>query len=76
VVIVPGKRRKRILKPEELKKVWDAATVEGYPYGTIVHLLILTDQRKTEIANLRRTWIDQKARTITDGAGKRHIRTA
>ena len=37
----------------------------GYPYGTIVHLLILTGQRKTEIANLGRTWIDQKARTIT-----------
>jgi integrase len=65
VVIVPGKRRKRILKPEELKKVWDAATAVGYPYGTIVHLLILTGQRKTEIANLRRTWIDQKAKTIT-----------
>jgi integrase len=65
VQVVPGKRRKRILKPDELKKVWDAATVEGYPYGTIVHLLILTGQRKSEIANLRRTWIDQKARTIT-----------
>lgn len=65
VVIVPGKSRKRILKPDELKKVWDAATVEGYPYGTIVHLLILTGQRKTEIANLRRAWIDPKARTIT-----------
>ena len=34
-------------------------------YGTIVHLLILTGQRKTEIANLRRTWINQKHRTIT-----------
>jgi integrase len=65
VLIVPGKARKRILKPAELKTVWDAATVMGYPYGTIVHLLILTGQRKSEIANLRRTWIDQKRRTIT-----------
>jgi integrase len=65
VLIVPGKARKRILKPAELKKVWDAATLVGYPYGTIVHLLILTGQRKTEIANLRRTWIDPKRRTIT-----------
>lgn len=65
VLIVPGKARKRILKPTELKKVWDAATVVGYPYGTIVHLLILTGQRKSEIANLRRTWVDQKHRTIT-----------
>ena len=65
VLIVPGKARKRILKPNELKTVWDAATVAGYPYGTIVHLLILTGQRKSEIANLRQTWIDQKRRTIT-----------
>jgi len=65
IVIVPGKARKRILKPDELKKVWDAATIAGYPYGTIIHLLILTGQRKSEIANLRRTWIDQKAKTIT-----------
>ena len=63
--IVPGKARKRVLQPDELKKVWDAATAVGYPYGTIVHLLILTGQRKSEIANLRRTWINQKKRTIT-----------
>jgi integrase len=65
VVVVAGKGRKRTLKPNELKIVWDAATAVGYPYGTILHLLILTGQRKTEIANLRRTWIDTKARTIT-----------
>jgi integrase len=65
VVVVAGKGRKRILKPDELKKVWDATTIRGYPYGTIVHLLILTGQRKSEIANLRRTWIDPKAKTIT-----------
>ena len=65
VVVAAGKGRKRTLKPDELKKVWDAATIRGYPYGTIVHLLILTGQRKSEIANLRRTWIDPKAKTIT-----------
>ena len=30
VLIVPAKARKRILKPNELKELWDAATVEGY----------------------------------------------
>jgi integrase len=65
VVVQPGRARKRILKPNELKKVWNAATEVGYPYGTIVHLLILTGQRKCEIANLRRSWIDPKNRTIT-----------
>lgn len=65
VQVMPGKPRKRTLKTEELRIVWDAATRVGYPYGTIVHLLILTGQRKMEIANLRRTWIDEVARTIT-----------
>jgi integrase len=65
VLVEPGKGRKRILKSDELKKVWNAATLAGYPYGTIVHLLILTGQRKSEIANLRRSWIDEKNRTIT-----------
>jgi integrase len=65
VVVQQGKARKRVLKPDELKKVWDAATVFGYPYGTIVHLLILTGQRKSEIVNLRRTWINAQTRTIT-----------
>jgi integrase len=65
VVVVAGKGRKRTLKPHELKIVWDAATLVGYPYGTILHLLILTGQRKCEIANLRRTWINPSARTIT-----------
>ena len=33
VVVAAGKGRKRTLKPDELKKVWDAATIRGYPYG-------------------------------------------
>ena len=33
VKVEPGKGRKRILKPDELKKVWDAAGRVGYPYG-------------------------------------------
>jgi integrase len=65
VRVQPGKARKRVLKPNELRKVWDAATVRGYPYGTIIHLLILTGQRIGEITNLRRDWIDKKNCTIT-----------
>jgi len=29
--------------------------------ATIVHLIIVSGKRKTEIANLRSTWIDQKS---------------
>jgi integrase len=65
VQIAPSKKRKRVLKPEELKPVWKAAEAQAYPYGTIVQLLILTGQRRGEIANLRRPWINEKERTIT-----------
>ena len=63
--VKPARKRKRILNPEELKTVWKAAGTQAYPYGTIVQLLILTGQRRGEIANLRRSWIDEKQQTIT-----------
>jgi len=34
VRVEPGKRRKRILKSDQLKKVWDAAEHVGYPRGS------------------------------------------
>lgn len=63
--LAPNGRRKRVLTPEELRTVWDAAKAQGYPHGTVVMLLILLGQRKGEIANLRRAWINEKERTIT-----------
>src|SRR5205085_805654 len=65
IELKPGKKRNRILKPEEVESVWQAAATHGYPYGTIVQLLLLTGQRRGEIANLRWPWIDQKEQTIT-----------
>jgi integrase len=64
VSVALGKPRKRVLKDPELKLVWKAAKEQGYPYGTIVQLLILTGQRRGEIANLRWPWINEKKRTI------------
>ena len=49
--------RSRVLSDDELRAVWQQAASFGYPYGTIVQLLILTGQRKGEIAHLRRSWI-------------------
>ncbi len=65
IYIAPPKKRKRVLKPEEIPKVWGAAESQGYPHGTVVQLLMLTGQRRSEIANLRRPWINEKERTIT-----------
>jgi hypothetical protein len=66
VKVKTGNRRKRVLKQDELTRVWTAAETEGYPYGTIVQLLASTGQRRGEIANLRWTWIDEKERIIVD----------
>jgi integrase len=70
VQIKLAKKRKRILKDDELAAVWNAANEQGYPHGTVVQLLILTGQRKGEIAALRWPWIDQKAQTITLPGGE------
>ena len=60
-----GRKRKRILKPKELKTVWGTAEEQGYPYGTILKLLIAMGQRRGETANLRWPWINKADRTIT-----------
>jgi integrase len=60
-----SKKRKRVLKAPEIKTVWAAAGAQGYPHGTIVRLLILNGQRKSEIANLRWSWINTSERLIT-----------
>ena len=58
------KSRDRTLDDDELRKVWRKADEIGYPYGTIVRLLILTGQRAGEITALRRTWINGTSITI------------
>lgn len=55
--------RERVLSMDELKAVWAAADDMGYPFGPMVRLLILTAQRRAEVANLERGWLlpDQQA---------------
>ena len=49
--------RERVLTMGELRRVWDAAGDMGYPFGSLIRLLILTGQRRGEVANLRREWL-------------------
>ena len=49
--------RERVLTMDELKAIWAAADKMGYPFGPMVRLLILTAQRRAEIAGLRRDWL-------------------
>lgn len=58
-------KRKRTLNDDEFKTVWFSAERIGYPFGTVCQLLAATGQRRIEIANLRRPWINEKDRTIT-----------
>ncbi|MCZ6771954.1 MAG: tyrosine-type recombinase/integrase [Proteobacteria bacterium] len=44
--------RNRVLSDEEIKDVWRASQLVGYPYGHIVRLLLLTGQRRSEVAGL------------------------
>jgi integrase len=57
--------RDRVLSPEEIARVYQAASQYGYPFGTIVQLLILTGQRRGEISGARWEWIQTGDRTIT-----------
>lgn len=52
------KSRDRVLEDKELRKVWLAADKLGHPYAGIVKLLILTGQRRNEIAGLRWSEVD------------------
>lgn len=48
--------RDRVLTAEELKAIWQAADGIGYPFGPIVHILMLTAQRRGEVAAMQ--WED------------------
>lgn len=56
--------RDRVLTSDELRAVWLRADGYGYPFGSIVKLLILTGQRRSEVTNLRRSWLEDDAITF------------
>ena len=66
-----SKARTRVLKPKELKSIWNAASEVGYPYGAIVQFAALTLQRPGtsnppgEVAGLPKAEIDLKSREWT-----------
>lgn len=48
-----AKPRSRVLTDNELKRVWVGATRMGDPFGPFVQMLILTLQRRREVAGIR-----------------------
>lgn len=52
----PETARDRVLTEEEIRTVWDACRKEGYPYGILVRLCLVTAQRLGEVSAMR--WRD------------------
>ena len=48
--------RDRVLSMEEIGSIWGAATLSGFPFGQYTQILLLTAQRRTEVAAMR--WVD------------------
>jgi integrase len=69
--------RDRILSDDELRMVWNAAEGDGWPFGPLVKVLMLTGQRLGEVGGMRWDEIDLEARLWTLPAervknGERH----
>jgi integrase len=56
----PGqeKSRDRVLSNDEIAALWKAADADDRPFGAIVKLLLLTGQRRSEVAEMRRDELD------------------
>jgi integrase len=72
------KSRDRILSDDELLATWKTAGTIGYPFGHIVQLLILTGQRRSEVASMRWSDIDFERHTWSipaelTKAGRQHV---
>lgn len=52
----PAVSRDRVLSEHEIAVIWKGASVTPYPFGAIVQLLLLTAQRRGEVADMR--WAD------------------
>jgi integrase len=50
--------RDRVLSRDELLAIWQAAEQMGFPFGRIAQLLILTAQRRDEVAGMRWSELD------------------
>jgi len=61
--------RDRVLDMSEVKHIWDAAALMGYPFGHYLRMLTLTAQRRNEVAGMRWSDLDLEAGTWTLRSG-------
>lgn len=65
----PDVARDRVLDMGELTRIWNASSRIGYPFTDYIRVLMLTGQRRTEVASMRWEQIDMTARTWTLESG-------
>jgi integrase len=63
---VPRERseRERLLSDDEIRLFWRGCDQEGYPYGWVYQILLLTGQRPVEIRELKRSELDLQNREL------------
>lgn len=57
--------RERVLSNDELWALWAACDADGYPFGDCTKLLILSGQRRTEVAEMKWSELDLDNRLWT-----------
>ena len=57
----PVEARDRVLFDEEIKALWQAVTAEGWPFASVFKVLLLTGQRREEVAGMRWREVDLDA---------------
>ncbi|GLQ35994.1 integrase [Amylibacter marinus] len=63
-------QRDRVLSEDELRKVYLRAIETPFPFGPIVQLLLLTGQRRSEVGQFRRSWINDGEMVFPHGFAK------
>ena len=67
--------RQRILSDTEIREVWAAAEAIDEPYGPFIKMLLITGQRRSEVAGMRRSEIEDAVWTVPAErmkSGRRH----
>lgn len=54
----PSITRDRVLNDDEIKRIWCSSEEMGYPYRDFIRLLMLTAQRRSEVAEMRWSEVD------------------
>lgn len=64
-LIGPKGTRHRVLDDDEIRRLWAASEHIGYPYGPLWQLLLVTGQRRGEVAHARWSEFDLRTRLWT-----------